>query len=111
MRTFLVCLILATAAPGFADTLYKKDGAIVAGTYLGGSARQGHRRPALARTHGSPLRLCQCVLHNPIRIAHRTVCTGVTAQGYGPGPRQLTPEATCKHRQKGPCPRHQGGTR
>src|SRR5260370_17191291 len=38
MRSFLVFLIL-TAAPGFADTLYKKDGRIVSGTYLGGTSR------------------------------------------------------------------------
>src|SRR5258708_18092361 len=40
MRPFLVFLILATALTGFADTLYKKDGGIVTGTYLGGTARQ-----------------------------------------------------------------------
>ena len=40
MRSFLVFLILAAAPAGFADTLYMKDGRIVAGTYLGGTARQ-----------------------------------------------------------------------
>jgi hypothetical protein len=38
MRTFCVLLILATT--GLADTLYLKDGRIVGGTYLGGTARQ-----------------------------------------------------------------------
>jgi hypothetical protein len=40
MRTFFVYLILATAIAGFADSLYLKDGRIVGGTYLGGTARQ-----------------------------------------------------------------------
>jgi len=40
MRSFIVFLVLATATRGFADTLYMKDGRIVAGTYLGGTARQ-----------------------------------------------------------------------
>src|SRR5713101_3512749 len=40
MRAFPILLILATAMLGSADTLYTKDGRIVAGTYLGGTARQ-----------------------------------------------------------------------
>src|SRR5438552_2608177 len=40
MRAFPILLILATATLGSADTLYTKDGRIVAGTYLGGTARQ-----------------------------------------------------------------------
>jgi hypothetical protein len=40
MRAFPILLILATATLGSADTLYMKDGRIVAGTYLGGTARQ-----------------------------------------------------------------------
>ena len=40
MRTFFVFLILASAVAGLADTLYLKDGRIVGGTYLGGTARQ-----------------------------------------------------------------------
>jgi hypothetical protein len=40
MRSFCVLLILATATLGVADTLYMKDGRIVAGNYLGGTARQ-----------------------------------------------------------------------
>jgi hypothetical protein len=40
MRSLHVLLILASAALGFADTLYMKDGRVVAGTYLGGTARQ-----------------------------------------------------------------------
>jgi hypothetical protein len=35
-----VFLVLAIASPGFADTLYMKDGRRVGGTYLGGTARQ-----------------------------------------------------------------------
>lgn len=40
MRPFYLCLILATATLGLADTLYLKDGRTVAGTYLGGTSRQ-----------------------------------------------------------------------
>src|SRR5262245_35516227 len=40
MRAFPVLLILGIATLGSADTLYTKDGRIVAGTYLGGTARQ-----------------------------------------------------------------------
>jgi hypothetical protein len=40
MRSFHVLLILATATAGLADTLYMKDGRVVAGTYLGGTTRQ-----------------------------------------------------------------------
>jgi hypothetical protein len=40
MRAFPILLVLATATLGSADTLYTKDGRIVAGTYLGGTARQ-----------------------------------------------------------------------
>ena len=40
MRPFYVLLVLATASLGFADTLYMKDGRMVAGTYPGGTARQ-----------------------------------------------------------------------
>src|SRR6476660_6575848 len=40
MRSLRVLLILASATLGFADTLYMKDGKVVAGTYLGGTARQ-----------------------------------------------------------------------
>ena len=40
MRSFRMLLIVATATLGFADTLYMKDGRTVAGTYLGGTARQ-----------------------------------------------------------------------
>src|SRR6185503_4001443 len=40
MRYFHVLLTFAAAALGFADTLYLKDGRVVAGTYLGGTARQ-----------------------------------------------------------------------
>src|SRR4051812_16098853 len=40
MRIFLVFLILATASLSLADTLYMKNGRTVAGTYLGGTARQ-----------------------------------------------------------------------
>src|SRR5258707_9029040 len=40
MRAFPILLILLTATLGSADTLYTKDGRIVAGTYLGGTARQ-----------------------------------------------------------------------
>ena len=40
MRVFPILLILATASLGSADTLYMKDGRVVAGTYLGGTARQ-----------------------------------------------------------------------
>jgi hypothetical protein len=40
MRYFHVLLTFAAASLGFADTLYMKDGRVVAGTYLGGTARQ-----------------------------------------------------------------------
>src|SRR2546426_5290505 len=40
MRSFRMLLIVATTTLGFADTLYMKDGRMVAGTYLGGTARQ-----------------------------------------------------------------------
>ena len=40
MCSFRILLIVAAATLGFADTLYMKDGRIVAGTYLGGTARQ-----------------------------------------------------------------------
>src|SRR2546429_771550 len=40
MRAYPILLILATATLGSADTLYTKNGRIVAGTYLGGTARQ-----------------------------------------------------------------------
>ena len=40
MRSFRMLLIVATTTLGFADTLYMKDGRTVAGTYLGGTARQ-----------------------------------------------------------------------
>ena len=40
MRTFCILLTLAGATIGLADTLYLKDGRIVAGTYLGGTSRQ-----------------------------------------------------------------------
>jgi hypothetical protein len=40
MRYFRVLLTFAAATLGFADTLYMKDGRVVAGTYLGGTARQ-----------------------------------------------------------------------
>jgi hypothetical protein len=40
MRCFSVFLVLALASLGLADTLYMKDGRMVAGTYLGGTARQ-----------------------------------------------------------------------
>jgi hypothetical protein len=39
MRFFYLLLILATS-PGWADTLYLKDGKVVSGTYLGGTSRQ-----------------------------------------------------------------------
>src|ERR1700741_3278025 len=38
MRAYFLLLILATAT--FADTIYLKDGRIVAGAYLGGTSRQ-----------------------------------------------------------------------
>jgi hypothetical protein len=40
MRSFYLFLTLAIAAIGFADTLYLKDGKVVGGTYLGGTARE-----------------------------------------------------------------------
>ena len=40
MRLFCPVVLLATATLGLADTLYLKDGKTVAGTYLGGTARQ-----------------------------------------------------------------------
>jgi hypothetical protein len=40
MRSFYVLLLLATGTAVFADTLYLKDGKVVGGTYLGGTARQ-----------------------------------------------------------------------
>src|SRR5260370_41041650 len=40
MRYFYALLILATGASALADTLYLKDGKVVGGTYLGGTARQ-----------------------------------------------------------------------
>lgn len=40
MRYFYAVLILATAAAALADTLFLKDGKVVGGTYLGGTARQ-----------------------------------------------------------------------
>src|SRR5262245_36705996 len=40
MRYFRVLLTFAAATLGLADTLYMKDGRVVAGTYLGGTARQ-----------------------------------------------------------------------
>jgi hypothetical protein len=39
MRCFSVLLILSAGTLGFADTLFLKDGKIVNGTYLGGTAR------------------------------------------------------------------------
>jgi hypothetical protein len=40
MRYFYALVILATGAAALADTLYLKDGKVVGGTYLGGTARQ-----------------------------------------------------------------------
>jgi len=40
MRYFYALLIVATGAAALADTLYLKDGKVVGGTYLGGTARQ-----------------------------------------------------------------------
>src|SRR5579872_3793119 len=40
MRYFYALIILATGAAALADTLYLKDGKVVGGTYLGGTARQ-----------------------------------------------------------------------
>src|SRR5579859_3240766 len=40
MRYFYALLILATGSAALADTLYLKDGKVVGGTYLGGTARQ-----------------------------------------------------------------------
>jgi hypothetical protein len=40
MRYFSVLLIVSAGTLGFADTLFLKDGRIVNGTYLGGTARQ-----------------------------------------------------------------------
>jgi hypothetical protein len=40
MRFLCVLLILSAGIPGFADTLYMKNGKVVNGTYLGGTARQ-----------------------------------------------------------------------
>jgi hypothetical protein len=40
MRTFCVLMFLTTGVAGLADTLYLKNGKVVGGTYLGGTARQ-----------------------------------------------------------------------
>jgi hypothetical protein len=40
MRFLCVLMILATAVAGLADTLYLKNGTVVGGTYLGGTARE-----------------------------------------------------------------------
>ena len=40
MRLFCVLLALTTGVAGLADTLYLKNGTVVGGTYLGGTARQ-----------------------------------------------------------------------
>ena len=40
MRFFCVLMFLTTGVAGFADTLYLKNGTVVGGTYLGGTARQ-----------------------------------------------------------------------
>jgi hypothetical protein len=40
MRSFRFLLILSTAALAFGDTVYMKDGRLVAGTFLGGTARE-----------------------------------------------------------------------
>jgi hypothetical protein len=40
MRSFCVLLTLAMGTAGLADTLYLKDGKVVGGTFLGGTARQ-----------------------------------------------------------------------
>jgi hypothetical protein len=40
MRVFCVLLVLTTGVAGLADTLYLKNGTVVGGTYLGGTARQ-----------------------------------------------------------------------
>jgi hypothetical protein len=40
MRLFCVLMFLATGVAGLADTLYLKNGTVVGGTYLGGTARQ-----------------------------------------------------------------------
>ncbi len=39
MRYLPVLLLLSSGTLGFADTLYMKDGRVVNGTYLGGTAR------------------------------------------------------------------------
>jgi hypothetical protein len=40
MRLFCVLMFLTTGVAGLADTLYLKNGTVVGGTYLGGTARQ-----------------------------------------------------------------------
>src|SRR6266576_3652922 len=40
MRLFCVLMFLTTGVAGLADTLYLKNGKVVGGTYLGGTARQ-----------------------------------------------------------------------
>src|SRR5215831_13680923 len=40
MRSFCTLMTLALGTLGLADTLYLKDGRVVGGTYLGGSARE-----------------------------------------------------------------------
>src|SRR6202040_3157168 len=40
MRFFCVLMFLTTGVAGLADTLYLKNGTVVGGTYLGGTARQ-----------------------------------------------------------------------
>jgi hypothetical protein len=40
MRSFYVLLFLAVSVTAQADTLYLKNGKVVGGTYLGGTARQ-----------------------------------------------------------------------
>src|ERR1700681_1335760 len=40
MRLFCVLMVLTTGVAGLADTLYLKNGKVVGGTYLGGTARQ-----------------------------------------------------------------------
>src|SRR3984893_8325583 len=40
MRIFCVLMVLITGVTALADTLYLKNGKVVGGTYLGGTARQ-----------------------------------------------------------------------